>query len=51
MTQARSGRPASDVTLESLRRGELTADDVEYRSPARSGATQHESAPVAGGRG
>ena len=28
MTQARSGRDASDVTLESLRRGELTADDV-----------------------
>ena len=30
---------------------ELTADDVEYRSPARSRATQHEAAPVAGGRG
>jgi propanediol dehydratase small subunit len=28
MTRARSGRPAADVTLESLRRGDLAPDDV-----------------------
>ena len=28
MTQARSGRPAVDVTLEALRRGDLAPDDV-----------------------
>jgi len=28
MTQARSGRPVDDITLDALRAGELTADDV-----------------------